>query len=156
MTSLVTVLDVESISFSRAIRGYNPDEVEEFLEKVADTLQYSAEHQVSLEQEINRLEEKLKEYENLKDSLQEALLMAQRGSEERLTSARREADALVAEAKNRAEALMADAKGRREDLLRQCEEARRTKENFLAEFRAMLTRFGSLLDGTRNDDGTVI
>ncbi len=156
MSSLVTVLDVEAVSFSRVLRGYHPEEVEEFLDKVADTLQYTAERQAALEQEIRRLEEKLDEYNNLKDSLQEALLMAQRGSEERLASARKEADAVVAEARSRAEAIVSEAKGRREDILRQCEDARKTRDMFLAEFRAMLARFNSLVDGSaRSDEGGV-
>jgi DivIVA domain-containing protein len=37
MSDILTVLDVEKISFSKAMRGYNTEEVEEFLEKVART-----------------------------------------------------------------------------------------------------------------------
>nr|WP_255700342.1 DivIVA domain-containing protein [Dethiosulfovibrio faecalis] len=152
VTSLVTVLDVENVSFSRTIRGYNPDEVEDFLDQVADTLQYSAERQAELEQEIRRLQEKMGEYDTMRDSLQEALLMAQRSSEERLGSARKEADAIVAEARSRAEGIVNEARGKKDDLLRQCDEARKTKEMFLADFRSLLVRFSSLVDGSDREE----
>ncbi len=154
MTSLVTVLDVESISFSRAIRGYNSDEVEEFLDRVADTLQYTAERQSNLEQEVKRLEEKLKEYDNLRDSLQEALLMAQRSSEERVGSARKEADAIVAEARSKAEAIISDAKARKDEILRQCDDARKNRDMFMADFKALLARFSSLAEGSSGGEMT--
>lgn len=153
VTSLVTVLDVESISFSRGMRGYNPDEVNDFLDRVADTLQYTAERQSSLEQEVRRLEEKLKEYDNLRDSLQEALLMAQRSSEERVGSARKEADAIVAEARSKAEGIISDAKAKKDDVLRQCDDIKKTKEMFIADFRGLLTRFSSLVEGSMGGEG---
>lgn len=156
MASLVTVLDVEAVSFSRTLRGYNPDEVEEFLDRVADTLQYTAERSSSLEQEMKRLEEKLKEYDNLRDSLQEALLMAQRSSEERVGSARKEADAIVAEARSKAEGIITDARARKDDILRQCEDARKTRDMFMADFRALLARFSSLVEGAAGGEGGVM
>lgn len=156
MTSLVTVLDVESVSFSKAIRGYNPDEVEDFLDRVADTLQYTAERQSGLEQDLKRLEDKLKEYDNLRDSLQEALLMAQRSSEERVGSARKEADAIIAEARSKAEGIISDAKARKDDILRQCDDARKTRDMFMADFRALLARFSSLVEANPGGEGELL
>ncbi len=155
MASLVTVLDVEAVSFSRTLRGYNPDEVEEFLDRVADTLQYTAERSSALEQDIKRLEEKLKEYDNLRDSLQEALLMAQRSSEERVGSARKEADAIVAEARSKAEGIISDARSKKDDILRQCEDARKTRDMFMADFKALLAKFSSLADGSSGEGGVM-
>ena len=36
---LLKVVDVEGVVFSRGLRGYAADEVDEFLDRVADTLQ---------------------------------------------------------------------------------------------------------------------
>ncbi len=152
MSSLVTVLDIESITFSKALRGYQPEEVEAFLDRVADTLQYVAERQSTLEQEIHRLQEKLGEYDTLKESLQEALLMAQRSSEERVGSAKKEADAIVAEAKSRAEGLIAEARNAKEDILREYGDARKNRAMFLADFRSLLARFASLVDDSERKD----
>ena len=39
MADLLTVLDIENINFRKSMRGYDTAEVEEFLEKVAESLQ---------------------------------------------------------------------------------------------------------------------
>ena len=140
---LITVLDVENVTFPRAIRGYQQESVEDFLDHVADTLQVYSERQAFLEQEIRRLRESLNEYDSLKDSLQEALLMAQRSSEQRISSSQKEADAVVAEARSKAEAMIAEARSVKISIQRECDEVSKMRELFLAEFRAMLTRFTS-------------
>ncbi len=38
MAELLTVLDVENINFSKALRGYSTEEVEDFLERVGESL----------------------------------------------------------------------------------------------------------------------
>ena len=53
---LLKVVDVEGAVFSRVLRGYDPDEVDEFLDHVADTLQQLAEMRASDQMKIRELE----------------------------------------------------------------------------------------------------
>ena len=61
MTELLKALDVINQTFKRALRGYDPVEVDEFLDRVADSLQAYAERCVELERELERLKEQFAE-----------------------------------------------------------------------------------------------
>ena len=89
------------ISFSKAMRGYNPQEVEDFLEKVAESLQVYSKIK-TLEVQLSRFDEQIRSTIELKQSLQEALVLAQKSAEERVSSAEGKAEAIIAESEAQA------------------------------------------------------
>ncbi|HPP37031.1 MAG TPA: DivIVA domain-containing protein [Thermosynergistes sp.] len=146
MTELLKALDVINQTFKRALRGYNPVEVDEFLDRVADSLQAYAERCVELERELERLKEQIREYKGMKDSLQEALLMAQKSADERVKAAEKQAEAIVAEARAQAERLLKEAEDHSNVIKEEMSRLQRSKQDFIAEFRALITRYQNLID----------
>ncbi|MBC7077613.1 MAG: DivIVA domain-containing protein, partial [Synergistales bacterium] len=141
MTELLKALDVINQTFKRALRGYNPVEVDEFLDRVADSLQAYAERCVELERELERLKEQIREYKGMRDSLQEALLMAQKSADERVKAAEKQAEAIVAEARAQAERLLKEAEDHSNVIKEEMSRLQRSKQDFIAEFRALITRY---------------
>lgn len=146
MSDILTVLDVEKISFSRAIRGYNTEEVEDFLEKVAGSLQTYSERIKNLEVQLSRFDEQVREYTELKQSLQEALVLAQKSAEERVSSAESKAEVIIAEAEAQAHKIVIGAKDRVDAHKRDIERLRQIRYQFVAEFKGLLAKFGSMLN----------
>ena len=146
MTELLKALDVINQTFKRALRGYNPVEVDEFLDRVADSLQAYAERCVELERELERLKEQIREYKGMRDSLQEALLMAQKSADERVKAAEKQAEAIVAEARAQAERLLKEAEDHSNAIKEEMSRLQRSKQDFIAEFRALITRYQNLID----------
>jgi len=146
VTELLKALDVINQTFKRALRGYDPVEVDEFLDRVADSLQAYAERCVELERELERLKEQIREYKGMKDSLQEALLMAQKSADERVKAAEKQAEAIVAEARAQAERLLKEAEDHSNVIKEEMSRLQRTKQDFIAEFRALITRYQNLID----------
>ena len=144
---LLKVVDVEGAVFSRVLRGYDPDEVDEFLDHVADTLQQLAEMRASDQMKIRELEQTIRENDELKVSLQNALDMAKRTSEDFLASSHKESEAVLAQAKARAEAILADAVSQKAQLLSEIESLKRAREHFVADAKAAVLRYNMLLDG---------
>ncbi len=122
MSELLTSLDIVNQAFKKTMRGYDPAEVDEFLDRVAECLQVYAQKTKDYERDIETHLEKLADYEGLKDSLQEALVMAQKTAEERISNATEMADSVVAEARTKAEGLISDARARAENIIRKVEE----------------------------------
>ncbi|HOI80763.1 MAG TPA: DivIVA domain-containing protein [Synergistales bacterium] len=145
MSDILTVLDVEKISFSKAMRGYNTEEVEEFLEKVAGSLQIYSEKIKTLEVQLSRFDEQVREYTELKQSLQEALVLAQKSAEERVSSAESKAEVIIAEAEAQAHKIVIGAKDRVDAHKRDIERLRQIRYQFVAEFKGLLAKFGSML-----------
>jgi len=146
METIMTVLDIENVSFSRSFRGYNPEEVEDFIEKVIATVQDYAEKVKVLETTVARMEDQLREYNELKKSLQDALILAQKSAEERVSNAENKADVIIAEAKTEAHKIVMDARERAESYRRDIERLRQLRYQFIAEFKGLISKYASMLN----------
>lgn len=145
MTDLLTVLDIENISFRKSIRGYDTEQVEEFLERVAESLQTYSERIKNLEIQTSRFDDQMKEYNELKHSLQDALILAQKSAEERVSSAETKAEVIIAEAEAQAHKIIIGSKDRVDEHKREIERLRQIRYQFVAEFKGLLAKFGSML-----------
>ncbi len=139
--------DIESKAFSRGMRGYAMDEVDEFLDRVAEDVQEYSIRCNELARKIDRLEEQIKEYDNLKETLQGTLLMAQKSAEAKEEAAKRQAENTISEAKLRADQIISEAVAVKDRERREIQRLRQLRQEFKAEFRALLSKFSSLADG---------
>jgi len=129
------------------MRGYAISEVDEFLDRVAEDIQEYSLRCAELERRIDRLEEQIREYENLKETLQGTLLMAQKSAEAKEEAASRQAETLLNEARLKAEQIVLEASAAKDRERRELQRLRQMKQEFKAEFRALLSRFAALSDG---------
>ena len=112
--------------FNRTLRGYDPDEVNEFLDKIIgrvetmvqelkkkDDLIASQEKEISklngLVDENKNLKEKLAQYERIEGTLNRAIMMAQKTSDQMRLAASREGELLIEEAKKNANRIVNEA-----------------------------------------------
>ncbi len=114
--------------FSRTLRGYNPEEVNEFLDKIikqVETIVSESKEKdlkiATLEQQIETSKHKLETYEKMEQTLNRAILMAQKTSEQIKLNAHDESELIINDAKQNAnrivnEALMRAEKTEREAL----------------------------------------
>ncbi len=149
---LLSALDVTNRVFRRSLRGYDIAEVDEFLDAVSDTIHIYAERVRECESTIAGLREQMQEYQNLRDSMQEALIMAQKSAEERIAAAEQQAQALIGDARSRAENIVQQANGDAEGIRREMKVLREKKSTMLAELRGFLARFEALLENQGEDE----
>ena len=114
--------------FSRTLRGYNPEEVNEFLDKIINQVETIVSESkekdlkiAALEQQIETSKHKLETYEKMEQTLNRAILMAQKTSEQIKLNAHDESELIINDAKQNAnrivnEALMRAEKTEREAL----------------------------------------
>lgn len=145
MPELLTSLDVVNQSFKKSLRGYDPAEVDEFLDHVAETLQSYNQKNKELERDLAAKQESLAEYDKMKDVLHEALLMAQKSADDRIKSARDQANKMLADAKEEADNMRDDAVKEAADLRNGIAQIRDIRERYAQEFRGMLGKFETQL-----------
>lgn len=150
---LLTVLDIENIAFRKTMRGYDSEQVEDFLEKLAESLQGYCENAQRYERRITHMEDQLKEYMELKKSLQDALVLAQKSAEERVTTAESRAEVITAEAEAEAHRIISNAKERAETHKREIDRLRQVRYQFIAEFKGLISKFGSMLNALEAPSG---
>ncbi len=101
--------DIHNVTFDRVMRGYKPEEVDEYLDKVAAELerlqaelrQLKAEKE-DAEQKMFILAEKVDQYRNDEETLKTALLNAQRMGESVIHEAKQKAETIIYDATNKA------------------------------------------------------
>jgi len=92
--------DLLSREFKRAaVGGYNTNDVDDFLERVADAFEQLIQQVRSLKEEIEQQRERLDEYRQMEASLRNALVSTQKFGEDLIESAKREAHLLLEEAR---------------------------------------------------------
>ena len=127
------------VQFREQWRGYKPEEVDEFLERVAAGV---GELQTQLAAALDRAavaERRLADRSD-EDELRRTLVLAQRTADASIAEARAEADRLLQEAQERAQSIDADADARSQALDAEIATRRETELGTLAEQRAVLQR----------------
>lgn len=150
MSELLTSLDVVNQSFKKSLRGYDAAEVDEFLDHVAETLQFYNQRTKELERDLASKQESLAEYDRMKDVLHEALLMAQKSADDRVKSAREQANKIIADAREQADAMCRDAAAEAERLRAGVEQIRNIRDMYAQEFRGVLAKFDNQLNQAMN------
>lgn len=126
--------------FRRALRGYEPVDVDTFLDLVADRMEQLVRENLALSEKAGRLEEEIAAYRERERALTDALVSAQEMREELRRQAARDAEELRRAAEAEAERLrdgVRQALQREETALR---ELRARRARLVQEYRAMLER----------------
>lgn len=138
----LTPLDVRNKrgDFRRAMRGYDPQEVDHFLEMVADRLDELVRDKLKLEERVEGLSERLSGQEGRERAVQEALVTAQELRKEIGEQARREAELTLREAEDDAERIRDAAERAIRERQHELDELNRLRRRFLRTFRTLLER----------------
>ncbi len=126
--------------FKRAVRGYDTDLVDDFLDLVAERLEELVKQNMSLTDRLSRVEEQVGEYRQRDRALTEALVTAQEVREEVRRQAEKEADLQRREAEADAARIRADAAGAREREEENLRQLRARRLQMLQSFRTFLER----------------
>jgi cell division initiation protein len=145
MNDLLTPLDIQQQGFKRALRGYDPEEVDEFLDRVAENLQGYVERMRELERKLETADEQIKECRELKHSLNEAILFAQQTAEEKIRSAAQQAELTLKEAEAKAGSIIDEAMGRIDEQKRELARLMQVRQQFVAEMKGTLSKFETLI-----------
>ena len=100
---MITPLDIENKKFSRqSIKGYNVEEVDDFLDELTIDYEKIYKQVGEATKKASDMEEELKKYKNIENTLQNTLVMAQTTADEIKELAKQQADQIVKEAQGTA------------------------------------------------------
>lgn len=135
----LTVEQINKQEFSTKMRGYNQNEVQQFMATVAQTVQELTEENHALKETVKADEGKLKYFSELKDSLNKSILVAQEAADKVKNNAKREADIMIREAPKQATDIVSEAN----------EKANQVVERSTEETRKLTTETNDLKKQTR-------
>lgn len=106
----ISPLNIKRQEFSRRIRGYDKEEVDAFLTRLADEFENLQSENDALTKELENTKEKLSEYRRIEKNLQDTLLKAQENSSKSIESTKKQATLMVKEAEVKASQILEKAR----------------------------------------------
>jgi cell division initiation protein len=139
-------VDIRRKEFQSGFRGYDANQVDDFLDSVADEFERVFAENQRLADEMTSLRERLEQFEELEASIQEALVHAQQVARDLRRNANKEAELIVREAKEQSHRILADSSSRVERVQESYEVLRKAKQDFANDFRYLLKSYTELMD----------
>lgn len=110
---MITPMDIHNKTFSKQIRGYSSEEVNSFLEELAGDYERIYREHREMEEEMDAIKTKLRNYEKMEETMSSTLVMAQQTAENVKRNANKEAELSIREAQNEARKIVSDAEAAR-------------------------------------------
>lgn len=148
----LTPMDVQKMRFSQKMRGYDPEEVEEFLSVVADEIVEHLGEIERLKRENRAYRQRVEEVQNREGRLQDTLLRAQKVSEGINESAKKEARLLVQEAEMTADRVVQQALEQSTKIEAKIAHLRAARRELQLKLKNTLELFESVLEQDMEDD----
>jgi cell division initiation protein len=150
-------IDIRRKEFKSSFRGYDQNQVDDFLDAVADEFERNYTENQRMREEVSSLRDRLQQFEDLEGSIRAALVHAEQASNDlRRTvaqeaesikqSAQREADFTIREAQSRSHQMLADSSARIERVQDSYDALQEAKRSFANEFRHLLKTYTDIME----------
>lgn len=148
----ITPLDIKKQVFKKNLRGYDPIEVETFLEMVAEEFESLIREKNDLYDDVLRLKTQLRDYQDVEKTFKESLMNAQQTINQSRDNSKRESDLIIKEAEVRAEKIIENAKMQLIEMKNELMIIKAQKDSFAKRLRHLLESQLELLGVLEIDD----
>ena len=147
----ITPLDIQQMVFNVSFRGYDKEEVNRFLEELAQTVESLNRDHAVQQEKIIFLEQQLAELKRTEATLSNTLLSAQSLAEDVKRNAQREADLVIKEAEVKAGELIRQARVELTDTQRDLSSLQKQRLLMIERLRASLRMFERLFEAEEQE-----
>ncbi len=148
----ITPVDIKNQTFGRSFRGYDPSEVDAFLEMMSSTLEDMIKENAELKEKFSSVESTLTGYKDLEGNLKQALLTAQKSAEEIRENAEREAQLLMRETQIKAERKLEESYRVLSRLKKQIADLDNLKKEYIIRLKSLLDTHRNILESMEKED----
>ncbi len=152
MRPTISPLEIRKREFARKFRGYDREEVRQFLEALAEDLEELFRTLDELERESVRLAEENTRHRETEATLKETLLMAQRSAESLRATTEQDAERILREAEQKGDTLVRQAMERISEMERKIRDLRVERKNFHLKLQGMIDMFQQVLLFDKQDE----
>ncbi len=112
----LTALEIKQQQFEKSLRGYDTAEVHAYLNLIASEWEHMVGKMRELENQIDKMDDKLKHYERVEEALHETLQTAKDSAEQKLTGAKKESLNIIEKAEMEADSIVREAHQQRQQI----------------------------------------
>lgn len=150
---MLTPLDIENQRFSKSLKGYNLDEVDDFLDQLTIDYEKLYKENNELRNKAESLEKDLEHYKSVEQTLQNTLIMAQQTADDIKTNAQSRADQIIRDAQSEARRATDEITKEEFEIRKRTEELKRQFNVYKAKMEALLiSQLEMLQDNKENEE----
>jgi cell division initiation protein len=142
----LTPLDIQQQQFRSKLWGFDPREVDGFLDVVAADFEEVIRENKQLKEDLRRREAELQQHKEREQNLKDTMVTATRITEDLKQNARKEAEMIIGQAETQAEQIIQNAHTRLARVIDDLDELRRQKTQFEESVRSLVQTHLKLLD----------
>jgi cell division initiation protein len=153
----LTPLDIHHKEFRHSLRGYSEEEVDAFLDEVADEFERLFKENIDLNERLEASAERLRGYQSMEATLNNTLVQAQRSAEEIVAKAGVEAETMLRDAEIKAKEIIHSALQKKQAVANELVRIKQAEEDFRSRYRGALeTQMRALNEIDLPDDVSVL
>lgn len=134
----LTPLDIHNKEFSRSFRGYDEDQVNEFLDQVIKDYEALIRENKDLHNQTVALQERLDHFAHIEETLSKTIIVAQEAADELKNNSKKEAQLILKEAEKNADRIINEALTRSRKVALEIEELKKQASIYRTRFRTLL------------------
>ncbi|WP_274363340.1 DivIVA domain-containing protein [Paenibacillus thermotolerans] len=134
----LTPLDIHNKEFSRRLRGYDEDEVNEFLDQIIKDYEALIRENKELHSQVQSLSEKLGHFANIEETLSKTIIVAQEAADEVKSNAKKEAQLIIKEAEKNADRIINESLVKSRKVALETEELKKQASIYRTRFKTLI------------------
>lgn len=139
-------LDIHNKEFSKAFRGYQEDEVNEFLDQIIKDYEILLKEKKDLEERLKQTDERVGHFTTIEGTLQKSIVIAQEAAEEVRRNAQKEAKLIVREAEKNGDRIVNESLTKARRIAMEIEELKKQSKVFRNRFKMIVEAQLDLID----------
>lgn len=149
---MLTPLDIHNKEFTRGFRGFNEDDVNQFLDQIIKDYEMTIRDKKELEETVVELEEKVKQFKSIEDTLNKSIVIAQETADELKDHAKKEAKLIIKEAEKNADRILEEALSESRKISVEIEGLKRQAKVFRTRLRMLVEAQLDMIDNSEWED----
>lgn len=142
----LTPIDIHNKEFNKGFRGYDEDEVNEFLDQIIKDYEIILREKKELEEKLNEVYDRLGHFTNIEGTLNKSIIIAQEAAEEVKRNAQKESKLIIKEAEKNADRIVNESLSKSRKISNEIEELKKQSKVFRTRFKMLVEAQLDLLD----------
>ncbi|MDH4140298.1 MAG: DivIVA domain-containing protein [Coriobacteriia bacterium] len=134
----LTPLDIHHKEFRHSLRGYSEEEVDAFLDEVADEFERLFKENIDLSEKLEAAREQVRQYQEQEHTIRNTMIAAQRSADDIVSKATGESASVLRDAELKAKEIIHNALQQKQKVAAELIRIKQSEEDFRARFRGLL------------------
>ena len=146
---MLTPIEIHNKEFPTKFKGYDPEEVNDYLDEVIRTVEQLIRDNKDLEKRVKFNEEKVSYFNSIQETLNKSIIVAQEAADRLKENARKDAEIIIFEAEKEAERLLKEAAEKATEINRETDALKKETRMFRQRLQIMVE---SQLEMIKNEE----